>query len=72
MKTGGRLARCPLKGTISDAIFAVLYGCRQNIHKILAHLRALLPSVVTLVLALLQQEKFRQYSPPAAGPRCSG
>ncbi|MFW5750715.1 MAG: IS5 family transposase, partial [Planctomycetota bacterium] len=42
MKTDGRLARCPLKGTQGDAIFAVPCGCGHNIRKILARLRALL------------------------------
>ena len=42
MKSDGRLARCALKGTIGDALFAVLCGCGHNIRKILAHLRALL------------------------------
>ena len=41
MKSDGRLARCPLKGRIGDAIFAVLCACGYNIRKILAHLRAL-------------------------------
>ena len=27
MKTDGRLARCPLKGTAGDAVFAVLCAC---------------------------------------------
>ncbi|KMK64812.1 Transposase DDE domain [Puniceibacterium sp. IMCC21224] len=40
MKTDGRLARCPLKGTKGDALFAVLCGCGHNIRKILARLRA--------------------------------
>jgi IS5 family transposase len=43
MKSDGRLARCALKGTIGDALFAVLCGCGHNIRKILAHLRALWP-----------------------------
>jgi len=42
MKTDGRLARSPLKGTIGDALFAVLCGCGHNIRKILAWLRAVL------------------------------
>jgi transposase, IS5 family len=42
MKTDGRLARCPLKGTAGDAVFAVLCACGHNLRKILAHLRALL------------------------------
>ena len=41
MKTDGRLARCPLKGTAGDAVFAVLCVCGHNLRKILAHLRAL-------------------------------
>ena len=51
MKTDGRLARCALKGTLGDALFAVLCGCGHNIRKILAHLRALL----TALLASLVQ-----------------
>lgn len=38
MKSDGRLARCPLKGTLGDAVFAVLCGCGHNIRKILAHM----------------------------------
>jgi IS5 family transposase len=38
MKTDGRLARCGLKGTLGDALFAVLCGCGHNIRKILAYL----------------------------------
>jgi transposase, IS5 family len=58
MKTDGRLARCPLKGVIGDAIFAVLCGCGHNIRKILAHLRALLALVMAaLVSALRPQEQ---------------
>ncbi len=46
MKTDGLLSRCPLKGTIGDALFAVLCACGHNIRKILAHLRAWLPSII--------------------------
>jgi IS5 family transposase len=53
MKSDGRLARCALKGTLGDAIFAVLCGCGHNIRKILAHLRALL----TALLASLSQAR---------------
>ena len=49
MKTDGRLARCALKGTLGDALHAVLCGCGHNIRMILAHLRAL----VALILAAL-------------------
>ena len=41
MKTDGRLARCALKGTLGDALHAVLCGCGHNIRMILAHRRAL-------------------------------
>lgn len=51
MKTDGRLARCPLKATIGDAIFAVLCGCGHNIRKILAHLRALWHLIVVIIMA---------------------
>lgn len=50
MKTDGRLARCPLKGTIGDALFAVLCACGHNIRKILAHLRAWLALVIATIL----------------------
>lgn len=46
MKTDGRLSRCPLKGTIGDALFAVLCACGHNIRKILAHLRAWLAWII--------------------------
>ncbi len=50
MKSDGRLARCPLKGTIGDVIFAVLCGCGHNIRKLLAHLRALITAILTVLL----------------------
>lgn len=50
MKTDGRLARCPLKGTIGDVLFAVLCACGHNIRKILAHLRAWLVLVIATIL----------------------
>lgn len=50
MKSDGRLARCPLKGTAGDTIFAVLCGCGHNLRKILAHLRDLLLSILTWLL----------------------
>ena len=50
MKTDGRLSRCPLKGTVGDALFAVLCACGHNIRKILAHLRAWLASIVVAIL----------------------
>ncbi len=50
MKNDGRLARCPLKGTIGDALFAVLNACGHNIRKILAHLRAWLAWIIAAIL----------------------
>lgn len=51
MRTDGCLARCPLKGTIGDALFAVLRACGHNIRNILAHLRAWLALIMTTILA---------------------
>ncbi|PVA07501.1 IS5 family transposase [Thalassorhabdomicrobium marinisediminis] len=53
MKTDGRLARCPLKGTRGDAIFAVLCGCGHNIRKILNHLRYLLAYLLAAITTTL-------------------
>jgi transposase, IS5 family len=50
MKTDGRLSRCPLKGTIGDALLAVLNACGHNIRKILAHLRAWFAWIVVAIL----------------------
>jgi len=50
MKTDGRLARCPLKGTLGDALHAVLCGCGHNIRLILAHLRALVAEILRVIL----------------------
>ncbi|TGD44926.1 IS5 family transposase [Pseudotabrizicola sediminis] len=50
MKTDGRLSRCPLKGIIGDAVFAVLCACGHNIRKILAHLRAWLALIIAEIL----------------------
>ncbi len=49
MKSDGRLASCPLKGRVGDAIFAVLCACGHNIRKILAHLRVLWGLVIRLI-----------------------
>ena len=57
MKTDGRLARSPLKGTIGDALFAVLCGCGHNIRKILAGLRAVFRRLIALVIATLWGER---------------
>ncbi|GHE02934.1 hypothetical protein GCM10008024_24300 [Allgaiera indica] len=62
MKSDGRLARCPLKGTIGDAIFALLCGCGYDICKILAHLRAIITAILTAVLAALRAGNQRPYA----------
>lgn len=51
MKTDGRLSRCPLKGTVGDALFAVLCACGHNIRKILAHIRVWLALILAAILA---------------------
>ena len=66
MKTDGRLARCPLKGTIGDAIFAVLCGCGHNIRKILAHLRALWHLILVAIVAAFRSHQRDQDQPVAA------
>ena len=66
MKTDGRLSRCPLKGTIGDAIFAILCGCGHNIRKILAHLRALLSLIIAVILATLRPHQSDPDQPMAA------
>jgi IS5 family transposase len=55
MKTDGRLARCALKGTLGDALFAVLCGCGHNIRKILAHLRALQAALLASLIQTIAQ-----------------
>jgi IS5 family transposase len=53
MKTDGRLSRSPLKGTLGDALHAVLCGAGHNIRLILAHLRALLVEILAALLGLM-------------------
>ncbi|ARE42400.1 Mobile element protein (plasmid) [Rhodovulum sp. P5] len=50
MKTDGRFARCPLKGSLGNALHAVLCGCGHNIRLILAHLRALMAEILRVIL----------------------
>ena len=66
MKTDGRLSRCPLKGTIGDALFAVLCGCGHNIRKTLAHLRAILALIIAAILSALRATKPAQKTIKAA------
>jgi IS5 family transposase len=49
MKADGSLSRCPLKGTIGDAVFAVLNVCGHNIRKSQAHLRAWLAWIIAWI-----------------------
>lgn len=61
MKTDGRLTHCTLKGSIGDAVFAVLNACGHNIRKILAHLRSwLVWTIATLLAANNAQERPNQ------------
>jgi IS5 family transposase len=53
MKTDGRLSRSPLKGTLGDALHAVLCGAGHNIRLILAHLRALLAKILAALLRVV-------------------
>lgn len=66
MKTDGRLARSPLKGTIGDALFAVLCGCGHNIRKILAWLRTVLLRLIALFIAVMRGDEDRNLIPEAA------
>lgn len=54
MKSESRLARCPLKGRVVDAIFAVLCAGGHNIRKILAHIRALWAFVIRFIRAIIR------------------
>jgi IS5 family transposase len=66
MKTDGRLARCALKGTLGDALFAVLCGCGHNIRKILAHLRALLAALLASLIQAIDRAERDQITAQAA------
>jgi len=66
MKTDGRLSRSPLKGTIGDALFAVLCGCGHNIRKILAHLRVLLALIIAATLLALRTTQAPQMTEETA------
>ncbi|MEP4389908.1 MAG: IS5 family transposase [Sulfitobacter pontiacus] len=57
MKNDGRLTRCPLKGTMGDALFAVLCGCGHNIRMILRHLRDVLRQLFWLNSSLFRINK---------------
>lgn len=72
MKTDGRLSRCPLKGTIGDAIFAVLCACGHNIRKILAHLRAWFVWIVIALWAAETDPQRRHHTIVPARALCSG
>ena len=67
MKSDGRLARCALKGTIGDALYAVLRGCGHNIRKILAHLRALLIALLGALIHATGQPDYQPVTIQTAG-----
>lgn len=52
MKTDSRLSRCALKGTLGDALHAVLCGCGHNIRMILTHLRAFGAEILAMLMAI--------------------
>ena len=56
MKTDGRLARSPLKGTAGDALHAVLCGCGHNIRLILAHLKVFVAEILRRILHTIAAE----------------
>ena len=60
MKTDGRLARSPLKGTAGDALHAVLCGCGHNIRLILAHLRAFVAEILRRILRAIAAQTSTQ------------
>ena len=62
MKADGRLSRCFLKGTLGDAVFAVLCGCGHNLRKILAHLRAWLAQIIAAILGFVRALQDRSCS----------
>ncbi|WP_245190870.1 DDE-type integrase/transposase/recombinase, partial [Jannaschia formosa] len=62
-KTDGRLARSPLKGTLGDALHAVLCGAGHNIRLILAHLRALFAEILAALLRLIGNAAFTPTPP---------
>jgi IS5 family transposase len=66
MKSDGRPARCAPKGTIADALFAVLCDCGHNIRRILAHPRALLRAVVATIPAIITPPRDRHVACSAA------
>ncbi len=55
MKTDGRLDRSPLKGTLGDALHAVLCGAGHNIRLLLKKLMLLCAEIRQWILALLYQ-----------------
>ena len=66
MKTDGRLARCALRGTLGDAVYAVLCGCGHNIRKILAHPRALLLALLANLIRAIDRAGHHPATVPAA------
>lgn len=63
MKTDGRLSLCQLKGTIGDALYAVLCACGHNIRKTLAYLWALRAWIIATLWGA-QDRKTASNKPP--------
>ena len=72
MKTDGHLSRCPLKGSVGDALFAVLCVFGHNIRKILAHLRAWLAWMIASLWASENALQRGHQAVVAALTLCSG
>lgn len=54
MKTGGRLSRCALKGTLGHALHAVLCDCGHSIRVILASRRAHWAEILPALMAIFR------------------
>jgi IS5 family transposase len=71
MKTDGRLARCALKGTLGDALCAVLCDCGHNIRMILAHLRALWAEILAAIYAMFGTNRDFSTAQTGRSPRAA-
>jgi transposase, IS5 family len=54
MKTDGHLSRLALKGTLGDALHAVLCGRGHDMRMILAHFRALWAKIMAMLMAIFR------------------
>jgi IS5 family transposase len=60
MKTDGRLSRSLLKGTLGDALHAVLRGAGHDIRLILAHLRTPCAQLLAALLRVMARAELHQ------------